>query len=161
MASFNRVILMGNLTRDPEVRQAQNGTYICKASLAVNERMPDGNGGYKEEPSFIDMVVFGRRGEAFGKYMQKGRPVMIEGKLRQSRWEDKESGQKRSKLEVIVDDWNFVGGREENQGSGGGGGYGGGQARAPQAQGSAPSSDFPSQSDFGGGGGGMADDVPF
>jgi single-strand DNA-binding protein len=157
MASYNRVILMGNLTRDPEVRQAQNGTYICKASLAVNERVPDGNGGYREEPSFIDMVIFGRRGEAFGKYMQKGRPVMVEGKLRQSRWEDRESGQKRSKLEVIVDDWNFVGGREENQG-GGGGNYGGRErSAAPQTA----SSDFPSQDDFGGGGGGMADDVPF
>jgi single-strand DNA-binding protein len=156
MASYNRVILMGNLTRDPEVRQAQNGTYICKASLAVNERVPDGNGGYREEPSFIDMVIFGRRGEAFGKYMQKGRPVMVEGKLRQSRWEDRESGQKRSKLEVIVDDWNFVGGREENQG--GGGNYGGRErSAAPQTA----SSDFPGPSDFGGGGGGMADDVPF
>lgn len=157
MASYNRVILMGNLTRDPEVRQAQNGTYICKASLAVNERVPDGNGGYREEPSFIDMVIFGRRGEAFGKYMQKGRPVMVEGKLRQSRWEDRESGQKRSKLEVIVDDWNFVGGREENPG-GGGGGYGGRERSAPSQP---ASSDFPGPSDFGGGGGGMADDVPF
>ncbi|MCP4772493.1 MAG: single-stranded DNA-binding protein [Planctomycetes bacterium] len=170
MASFNRVILMGNLTRDPEVRQAQNGTHITKAGLAVNERMPDGQGGWKEEASFIDVVIFGKRAEAFGRYLRKGRSVLIEGKLRQSRWQDKETQQNRSKLEVIVDNWEFVGGgREEGQG-GGGGQYQGGQQQ--QQQSSAP--EFPQPSDFGGGGGGggggifgggggggIPDDVPF
>ncbi len=159
---------MGNLARDPEVRQAQNGTQLAKAGLAVNERMPDGQGGWKEEASFIDVVIFGKRAEAFGRYLRKGRSVLIEGKLRQSRWQDKETQQNRSKLEVIVDNWEFVGGgREEGQG-GGGGQYQGGQQQ--QQQSSAP--EFPQPSDFGGGGGGggnfgggggggIPDDVPF
>lgn len=155
MASFNRVVLMGNLTRDPEVRQAQNGTYITKVGLAVNERMPDGAGGWKEEASFIDIVVFGKRAEAFGRYLKKGRSVLIEGKLRQSRWQDKETQQNRSKLEVIVDNWEFVGGGRED-GQGGGGNYGNAPQQQQQPQ-TAP--EFPGPSDFGGGG--LPDDVPF
>ena len=170
MASFNRVILMGNLTRDPEVRQAQNGTYITKAGLAVNERMPDGQGGWKEEASFIDVVIFGKRAEAFGRYLRKGRSVLIEGKLRQSRWQDKETQQNRSKLEVIVDNWEFVGGGREEGGNGGGGGQYQ-QGGAPQQQQPQSAPEFPQPSDFGGGGGGgnfgggggggIPDDVPF
>ncbi len=168
MASFNRVILMGNLTRDPEVRQAQNGTYITKAGLAVNDRVPDGQGGWKEEASFFDVVIFGKRAEAFGRFLRKGRSVLIEGKLRQGRWEDKETGQKRSKIEVIVDNWEFVGGRGED------GGGGGAPAPAPAGASTQPQQapDFPGPSDFGGsggqggqggggGGGGFPDDVPF
>ncbi|MHC4824301.1 MAG: single-stranded DNA-binding protein [Planctomycetota bacterium] len=159
MASFNRVILMGNLTRDPEVRQAQNGTYVTKVGLAVNDRVPDGQGGWKEEASFVDIVVFGKRAEAFGRYLRKGRSVLIEGKLRQSRWQDKETQQNRSKLEVIVDNWEFVGGNREEGGGGSGAPQGGG--RQEQTAG-AP--EFPGPSDFGGGnsgGGGLPDDVPF
>ncbi|MHC4381146.1 MAG: single-stranded DNA-binding protein [Planctomycetota bacterium] len=159
MASFNRVILMGNLTRDPEVRQAQNGTYVTKVGLAVNDRVPDGQGGWKEEASFVDIVVCGKRAEAFGRYLRKGRSVLIEGKLRQSRWQDKETQQNRSKLEVIVDNWEFVGGNREEGGGGSGAPQGGG--RQEQTAG-AP--EFPGPSDFGGGnsgGGGLPDDVPF
>lgn len=152
---------MGNLTRDPEVRQAQSGTYVVSGGIAVNERMPDGQGGWKEEPSFFDFVVFGKRGEAFAKFLTKGRPVLLEGKLRQSRWQDRESGQNRSKVEVIVDNWEFAGGGRDEQGGGGRG------QMAPSQAGS----DFPGPSDFGGGGGGgrpsggggasFPDDVPF
>lgn len=164
MASFNRVILMGNLTRDPELRQAQNGTHIAKVALAVNERMPDGAGGWKEEASFVDIVIFGKRAEAFGRFLRKGKPVLIEGKLRQSRWQDKETQANRSKLEVIVDNWEFVGGGREEGGSGGGGYQ---QQQQQPAGGAAP--DFPGPSDFGGApsggsapsGGGLPDDVPF
>ncbi len=168
MASFNRVILLGNLTRDPESRQAQSGTHIVKASIAVNDRVPDGNGGWREEPSFIDLVIFGRRGENFAKYLGRGRSVLVEGKLRQSRWDDKETGKKRSKLEVIVDDWQFAGGREGGQGGGNQGGaqgynQGGGQDYNQGGGGqSAPS--FPDRQDFSGNQGGGAasmDDVPF
>lgn len=156
MASFNRVILMGNLTRDPEARQTQSGTVVVTAGVAVNERMPDGQGGWKEEASFFDVVIFGKRGEAFERYLRKGRPVLVEGKLRQSRWQDKESGQNRSKVEVIVDNWEFVGsGREDGQGGPGGGG----PPREAQAA-STSSPDFPARSDFSGGGG-LPDDVPF
>lgn len=155
---------MGNLTRDPEVRQAQSGTTVVKAGLAVNERMPDGSGGWKEEASFFDIVIFGKRAESFSRFFTKGRPVLIEGKLRQNRWQDKESGQNRTKVEIIVDNWEFAGGgRDENGGSGGGGG--GDYARQPQSasQAPAPAPEFPGRSDFGGGGGGggLPDDVPF
>jgi len=138
MSSFNRIILMGNLTRDPEVRQSQTGTYIVKAGLAVNERMPDGQGGWKEEASFFDIVIFGKRAEAFSRFMRKGRPVLVEGKLRQNRWQDKETGQNRSKIEVIVDNWEFAGGRSDEAGGG-----------APQQQ-AASAPDFPGSADFSG-----------
>ncbi len=152
MASYNRVILMGNLTRDPELRQAQSGTHVMKVGLAVNDRVPDGQNGWREETSFVDLVMFGRRAEAFARYMSKGRPVLVEGKLRQSRWQDRETGQNRTKLEVIVDDFTFVGGRGE----------GGGQG-APQAQPTAgTSAEFPGREDFGGGQSAIGDDdVPF
>ncbi len=153
MASFNRVILMGNLTRDPEVRQTQTGTTIAKTGLAVNERMPDGQGGWKEETSFIDVVIFGKRAEAFGRFMQKGKPVLVEGRLRQDRWQDKESGQNRSRVEVVIDNWEFVGGRGDGRGEGRAEEAG---AEAPQRAASAPG--FPGAGDFGGG---FADDVPF
>ena len=158
MASFNKVILMGNLTRDPELRYTASNMAVCKVGMAVNRRVKDEQTDqWREEPTFVDVTIFGKRGEAFEKFHKKGASAFIDGELRFDQWEDRESGQKRSKLEVIVDDWNFVGGREENQG-GGGDGYGG---RERSAASQTASSDFPSQSDFGGGGGGMADDVPF
>ena len=144
MASYNRVILMGNLTRDPEVRQSQSGTYVAKSAVAVNERVPDGQGGWKEEPSFFDITLFGKQAESFGRWFRKGRPVLVEGKLRQSRWEDRESGQKRSKIEVIVDRWHFVGGGREEGGGGG----------APVSSSAEPPA-FPQRDDF------IPDDVPF
>ena len=150
MASFNRIILMGNLTRDPESRQSQSGTVIVRAGLAVNERMPDGQGGWKEEASFFDLVIFGKRGDAFSRFMRKGRTVLIEGKLRQSRWQDRETGQNRSKLEVIVDDWNFAGGRNDDQGGG---------AQQQTAPGDAPG--FPNSGGQQGGPSGFGGDVPF
>ena len=140
MASFNRVILMGNLTRDPEVRQSQSGTFIAKAGLAVNERMPDGQGGWRDQASFIDLVVFGKQAESFQKWFHKGSPCLVEGKLRQSTWDDRETGKKRSKLEVIVDRWHFVGSRDQQQ-----------QPRTAPAA----AAEFPAESDF------RPDDVPF
>ena len=127
MASFNKVILMGNLTRDPEIRFTQNQMAICKIGLAVNRRFKDGQSGeWKEEATFIDVTIFGKRGEAFEKYHKKGETAFIEGSLRLDTWEDKNSGQKRSKLYVVADNWEFVGGsrsggRQQDQGAGGGG----------------------------------------
>jgi len=140
MGSYNKVILMGNLTRKPEVRYTQGGMPICKLGLAVNRRFKDQSGNWKEEATFVDVTFFGKRGEAFAKYHDKGRPAFIEGELRLDQWEDKQSGEKRSKLYVVGNDWQFVdsgsgsgarGGGEEWQGSeassgGYGGGYGGG-----------------------------------
>ncbi|TAH38588.1 MAG: single-stranded DNA-binding protein [Planctomycetota bacterium] len=151
MASYNRVILMGNLSRDPELRQSQKGSTVARSALAVNERVPDGNNGWREEVSFIDIVVFGQQADSFGRFFRKGKPCLVEGKLRQSKWQDKESGQNRSKLEVIVDRWHFVGGKE-----GGSAGSGGGST-APAAAGepAETSPQFPSADDF------VPDDVPF
>lgn len=151
MSSFNKVILMGNLTRDPELRYTQTNIAICKFGLAVNRRIKDQNGEWREEPTFVDITIFGKRGEAFAKFHTKGKPAFIEGSLRFDQWEDKESGGKRSKLYVVGDTWEFVGGGAPGAGGpgGGGGGYearggGGGHAGGGGAGGGNP----------GGGGGG-------
>ncbi len=119
MASYNKVILMGNLTRDPEVRFTQSGTALVKFGLAVNRRYQDPEGNWKEEPTFIDITMWGKRGEAFARFHNKGKAAFVEGHLRLDNWEDKQSGQKRSKLYVVADNWEFVG---PGGGSGGGGG---------------------------------------
>jgi single-strand DNA-binding protein len=136
MSSYNKVILMGNLTRKPEVRYLQNGNAICKFGLAVNRRFKDAAGEWKEEATFVDVTFFGKRGEAFAKFHDKGKTAFIEGSLRLDQWDDKQSGEKRSKLYVVGDDWQFVGAdkgagvgaaREASSDEGAGpGGYGGG-----------------------------------
>ncbi|MEW6071321.1 MAG: single-stranded DNA-binding protein [Planctomycetota bacterium] len=109
MASYNKVILMGNLTRDPEVRFTQSGTALVKLGLAVNRRFQDGDGNWKDEPIFVDVTMWGKRGEAFARFHTKGKPAFVEGHLRMDNWEDRQSGQKRSKLYVVADNWEFVG----------------------------------------------------
>lgn len=120
MASYNKVILMGNLTRDPEVRYASNGTPIVKFGLAVNRRFQDAEGNWQEEPTFVDVTMFGKRGEAFSRFHGKGKPAFVEGHLRLDTWDDKQSGAKRSKLYVVADNWEFVGPGREGGGGGGG-----------------------------------------
>lgn len=123
MASFNKVILMGNLTRDPELRYTQSNMAVCKVGLAVNRRVKDQQTDqWREEPTFVDVTIFGKRGEAFEKFHKKGASAFIDGELRFDQWEDRESGQKRSKLYVVANNWEFVGGRQEREGGGGGGG---------------------------------------
>lgn len=112
---FNKVILMGNLTRDPEVRTTPNGQSVANFSLAVNRSWKGADGNQQESVSYIDCVAWARTGEVIAQYMQKGRPILVSGRLEQRSWE--QDGQKRSKVEVIVEDFNFVGG-----GSGGSGG---------------------------------------
>ena len=134
MASYNKVILMGNLTRDPEIRHTQGGMAVCSASIAVNEKFKDAQGEWQERSTFVDVTIWGKRGEAFAKYHKKGASAFIEGKLRLDQWEDKQSGQKRSKLFVVGDNWEFVGGGRESGGQDGGqdgGNWGGAQAAAP------------------------------
>ena len=158
MSSYNRVILMGNLTRKPEVRYTQSGVAICKVGLAVNRRFKDGQTGeWREEPTFVDITFFGKRGEAFAKYHDKGKTAFVEGSLRLDQWEDKQSGEKRSKLYVVGDDWQFVG-------SGGGGGRGGAPAdEEPYAQGArSGGGGYGGGGGSGGGGGEVLDeDTPF
>ncbi|HEX6886414.1 MAG TPA: single-stranded DNA-binding protein [Planctomycetota bacterium] len=125
MGSFNKIILMGNLTRDCETRFANNGTAIVKFGLAVNRRFQDADGNWKEQPTFVDVTIFGKRGEAFARFHGKGKQALIEGQLRMDTWDDKQTGQKRSKLYVVADSWEFVGPGSGREGGGGGGGGGG------------------------------------
>ena len=116
MASFNRVILAGNLTRDPELSYTPNNTPVCKFGMAVNRRWRDRDGNQKEEVCYVDLTAFGRGGETINQYMTKGRPLLVEGRLHFSRWTDKE-GQNRNKLEVVVENFTFLGGGRGEGGS--------------------------------------------
>ena len=109
MASINRVILVGNLTRDPELRYTPKGTAIAKLGLAVNRVWTNEAGEKKEDVTFVDVDVFGRTAENVGQYMRKGRPILIEGRLKLDQWDDKQTGQKRSKLGVIAERVHFGG----------------------------------------------------
>lgn len=117
MASYNRIVLMGNMTRDPQLSYTPANTAVCKFGLAVNHKFRDREGNTREEVCFVDCTVFGRRAETFNQYMAKGRPVLVEGRLSLNQWTSPE-GVKRSKHEVIVDNFTFVGGRGGASGSG-------------------------------------------
>lgn len=121
MASFNKVILVGNLTRDPEVRYTPKGSAVCDLGLAVNRQYSLENGEKREEVTFVDVVLWARLAEIAGEYLKKGRPVLIEGRLQLDSWDDKQSGQKRSKLRVIGETMQLLGSRGDSGGSGGGG----------------------------------------
>ena len=138
MASYNKVILVGNLTRDPELRYTPKGMAIAKIGLAVNRNWTNEAGEKKEEVTFVDVDIFGRTAENVAQYMKKGRPILIEGRLRLDQWDDKQTGQKRSKLGVVAETVQFLGSP-----AGGGGGEGGEAAprrSAPAASAPAPSS---------------------
>jgi len=109
MASFNRVILAGNLTRDPQLSYTPNNTPVCEFGMAVNRRWRDPDGNLKEEVCFVNLTAYARRAETINQYMSKGSPILVEGRLRYSQWTDKE-GQNRSKLDVVVDSFTFLGG---------------------------------------------------
>ena len=130
MASLYKVILMGNLTRDPELRYTPSGTAIAKMGLAVNRVWRDAEGQQKEEVTFVDVDAFGKQAETIGQYMQKGRPILVEGRLKLDQWEDKNTGQNRSRLGVVLERFTFVGG---------GGGQAGGGDAAPQQSAPPPS----------------------
>jgi single-strand DNA-binding protein len=106
--SYNEVILIGNLTRDPELRYLASGTAVAQFSLAVNRRWRDAAGNDKEEVSFIDCTAFGKTAELISQYFKKGAPMMVNGRLRQDSWDDKSTGQKRSKLGVVVEELTFL-----------------------------------------------------
>jgi single-strand DNA-binding protein len=143
MASFNKVILLGNLTRDPEVRYTPKGTAVTELGMAVNRVYTAENGEKREETTFVDVTLWGRTAEIAGEYLKKGRPVFIEGRLQLDTWDDKQSGQKRSKLKVVGEGLQLLGGRPGGGGGGGGGGDDEGGSRssrpAPPPKASAPS----------------------
>ena len=120
MASFNKVILLGNLTRDPEVRYTPKGTAVTDLGLAVNRTYTADNGEKREEVTFVDVTFWGRTAEVAGEYLKKGRPVFVEGRLQLDSWDDKQSGQKRTKLKVIGENMQMLGAPRGAGGSGGG-----------------------------------------
>ncbi len=128
MASFNKVILMGNLTRDPQLKYLPNNNPVCEFGIATNRRWRDRDGNQHEEVCYVDLAAFGRPAETINQYMSKGRPILIEGRLKFDSWTGQD-GQRRSKLSVVVENFQFVGPRE---GGGTGGGYGGGRPAAQQ-----------------------------
>ena len=127
MAYLNKVFLIGNLTRDPELRVTPKGTAVCQFGLAVNRQYKDESGATRDETAFIDIEAWGKQGELVSKYLQKGSLAFVEGRLRFDSWEDKQSGQKRNKLKVVLENVQFL-----SRAGGGGGGQaaagGGGEA---------------------------------
>jgi single-strand DNA-binding protein len=168
--NINRVVLTGNLTRDPELRSLPSGMSVCQLRIASNTRRKDNSSGeWVDKPNYFDVTIWGKQGENAAQYLSKGRPVALDGRLEWREWQDKE-GNNRQSVEIVADNVQFLGGREEGQG---GGGYGG-----QQSGGFTPQSDIPVDTgDFasapsggsGGGGGGFSnghstpadDDIPF
>jgi len=144
MANFNKVMLMGNLTRDPQLSYTPNQTAVVDFGLAVNRRWTGQDGNQRDETCFVDCRMFGRRAEVVNKYCKKGNPLFVEGRLTFDSWEAQD-GTKRSKLRVTVENFEFIGG-------GGGGSTGGGGGQAGQSYGGAPAPAQPPVSD---------DDIPF
>lgn len=140
MASFNKVILLGNLTRDPELRVTPSGLSICKFGIAVNRRFSTKEGEQREEVTYVDIDAFGRQAETISKYLTKGDPIHIEGRLKLDQWETKE-GEKRNKLGVVLEGFQFIGSRD--------GGQGGGQGeKEPSAGAQQPQTSQQSQSPY-------------
>jgi single-strand DNA-binding protein len=155
MASFNKVILCGNLTRDPELRYTPKGMAVARIGLAVNRVYTSSEGGEKkEEVTFIDVEAWGRQAEVIGQYMKKGRPLLIEGRLRLDTWEDKNTKQKQSKLKVVLETFSFI---DSNRGDTGG------TAEAPRSRPSppAPAASAPPPAEAGDSEPPQDDDVPF
>ena len=148
MPNYNKVILMGNLTRDPEVRYTSSGTAIAKLGIAVNRYWRNQEGQQQEEATFVDVDAFGKQAETIGQYLKKGRPIMVEGRLKLDQWDDKQTGQKRSKLGVTLENFQFLDSRGES--GDGGGDSGGAQSSGGSSAGAQEGGSFAED-----------DDVPF
>ena len=145
MAAINRVVLVGNLTKDPELRHTPSGTAVCNLRLAVNTRRKDETGQWVDKPNYFDFTVWGNQGERCAQYLSKGRPVGVDGRLEWREWETPE-GNKRQAVEVVADTVQFLGSRGEGEGSGGGG-------YIPADATPTPAGDFPTSP--------TDDDIPF
>jgi single-strand DNA-binding protein len=155
MNGFNKVILAGNLTRDPELRYTPSGVAIAKFGLAVNRKWKDQSGEMKEEVTFIDIDAFGKQAETIGQYLKKGRPILLEGRLKLDQWEDKQTQQKRSRLGVVLESFSFLDSGNREAGDFGGGPGSAARPQRPQQSAPPPASSEPE---------GMPpeeDDVPF
>lgn len=144
MASYNRVVLMGNLTRDIELRYTPGGTAVTDIGVAVNDRRKTAEGEWVEEVTFVDVTLWGRTAEVAGEYLGKGSPIFLEGRLKLDTWE--KDGQKHSKLKVVCDRMQLIGGRD---GSSGGGGRDGGHRSRVAESGAASAGGQPSRSNEG------------
>ncbi len=133
MANLNKVMLIGNLTRDPELRHTPKGTSVTELGLAINRVWYDDNKQKQEDTTFVDVTFWGRQAETIQQYLSKGRPILVEGRLQLDTWDDKESGKKRSKLRVIGESFQFIDSKP-----GGGGGGGGDYSERPQQSSPAP-----------------------
>jgi single-strand DNA-binding protein len=162
MASYNRVVLVGNLTRDPELRYTPSGMAVTDVTLAVNDKRKGANGEWVEEVTFVDVTLWGRTAEVVTEYTSKGSPLLIEGRLKQDKWQDKNTGENRSKLKVVGERMQLLSSK-----SGGGGGGGAGR---PAGGGRAPAYDegeYGAPADFGEPSGSASvprapdDDIPF
>ena len=139
MPNLNKVMLMGNLTRDPEIKYTPKGTAIANFGIAINRVFTPEGGEKREEVTFIDLEAWGRTAEVIGEYFKKGKPIFIEGRLKLDSWDDKTTGKKMSKLRVVVESFEFLGSREGGGGpSAGGGDEGGGSSQSAPARSSAP-----------------------
>jgi single-strand DNA-binding protein len=152
MANFNKVILAGNLTRDPELRYTPKGTAVAKITLAINRTWRSETGESKEEVTFVDVDAFGRTAENIGQYFKKGRPILVEGRLRYETWEDKQTNAKRSKLGVVLENFQFM---DSNRNEGGS------PPEAPRSRPAATPAPKPSAPDGDGPPPPEDDDVPF
>ena len=132
--SYNKVILMGNLTRDPEVRHTSGDRAVANFGIAVNRRYKTASGEKREEVTFVDCEAWGYTGENIGKFFAKGMPILIEGRLKLDTWEDRKDGSKRSKLKVVVESFQFVDSKKDSGGDSGGEGGGGYERAAPAAK---------------------------
>jgi single-strand DNA-binding protein len=137
---INKVILVGRLGKDPEVRSTPSGTSVAKFSLATDERFTDKNGEKQERTEWHNVVAWGKLGEICGQYLKKGKLVYIEGSIRTDSWDDKESGQKKYRTEIVARDMKMLDRRGEDEGGGGGGSYGG--ASRGRSSSSAPPPDM-------------------
>lgn len=153
MASYNRVVLLGNCTRDPEVKYTPKGTAVTELGLAINRYYTTEGGEKREETTFVDVTFWGRPAEIAGEYIKKGRPVMIEGRLQLDTWDDKQTGQKRSKLKVVGENLQLLGSRGDSGSGEEGGGGGGGRPASRPSRPAAPQSQ-PSEAP-------EEDDIPF
>jgi single-strand DNA-binding protein len=162
MASFNKVILLGNLTRDPELRYTPKGQAVAKLGLAVNRKYTTESGEAREEVTFIDIDAWGKQAEIISQYLKKGRALFVEGRLKLDQWDDKNTGQKVSKLRVVLESFQFVDGPRGGAEGGPGGVPGSAPASAP-ARPARPANPAPAPGDSPVGDGPPAevDDVPF
>lgn len=134
MRGFSKAIIAGNVTRDPEMRATPSGAQACNFTIAVNRTFRGGDGEQQEQTSFIDCVAWGRSGETIAQYVKKGSGLIVSGRIEQRSWEDKTSGQKRSRVEIVVDDFSFVGGGDSAGSRGGSSSYSGGSSSRASAK---------------------------